>query len=414
MPQRTPLRQLPVVMISMSRWDGDFSSAAYSLAKSLAKSNPVIYVDYPYTWLDVWRERKLPTVSRRIPALVQGKNGLSNIPGQSPQLYALTPPAMWPINFLEEGALYAAGLAHNNRMLFAAIERAVKSLGFDDFLFFNSFNPLYGQQLPARWKHLPMVYQSRDSIRALEPYLRKHGVRLETEAIRQADLAIATSSELVRILSEASGKKVEHLPNAADISVFRKAVESKFEEPKELQGLRRPIIGYTGNICQRVDYELLQKLCAAHADKTVVLVGPRNHWQHTQIDLDAIPNLVFTGARKLEELPPYLQHFDVVLIPFVKSELTASIYPLKINEYLAAGMPVVATNFSADMARFADRIWLANDHDAFIAAIDEAMQHNSAEERQQRLAGAEGDSWDARVEQLWQLLEKTPKAQAYL
>jgi hypothetical protein len=64
------------------------------------------------------------------------------------------------------------------------------------------------------------------------------------------------------------------------------------------------------------------------------------------------------------------------------------------------------------MARFADRIWLANDHEAFIAAIDQALLHNSTEERQQRLAGAEGDSWDARVEQLWQLLEKTPKAQA--
>lgn len=414
MSKPTPLRQLPVVMISMSRWDGDFSSAAYSLAKSLAKTNTVIYVDYPYTWLDVWRERKLPTVKKRIPALVRGQNGLTNIPGQSPQLYALTPPAMLPINFLAEGALYAAALAHNNRLLFEAIEKAVKSLGFNDFLFFNSFNPLYGQQLPDRWKHLPFVYQSRDSIRALEPYLRKHGVRLETKAIQEADLAIATSSELVRILSEASGKKVEHLPNAADISVFRRAVEEKFAEPQELQGLRRPLIGYTGNICQRVDYDLLQKLCAAHADKTVVLVGPRNHWEHTQIDLDAIPNLVFVGPRKLEALPPYLQHFDVVLIPFVKSELTASIYPLKINEYLAAGKPVVATNFSVDMARFADRVWLANDHDTFLASIDQALAHRSEAESRQRLASAEGDSWDARVELLWQLLEKTPKAQAYL
>lgn len=409
---KTSVRVLPIVMISMSRWDGDFSSAAYSLAKSFAKNNPVIYVDYPYTWLDLLRERTLPSVKKRLKALVFGKEALKNIPGQSQNLFFLTPPAMLPINFLPEGNLFHFFQKINNRILFKSIQRALNSLGAKDFLFFNSFNPLYGQKLPKELSNNLMVYQSRDSIRALEPYLQKHGVRLEIEAIKHADLSLATSSTLTNILESATGNKVVHFANAADINNFRTALEADLPKPVELNDISGPIIGYTGNICQRVDYDLLKQICDENPDKSVVLVGPRNHWNHTNIDLDAIPNLYFCGAQPLERLPNFLKYFDIGIIPFKKNDLTASIYPLKINEYLAAGLPVVSTNFSRDIAGFSDHIWLVNDNSEFTDNIENALLHRNDEEKLKRLNIAEKNSWDGRVDWFWELLEATEKCKA--
>jgi glycosyltransferase involved in cell wall biosynthesis len=409
---KTSVRALPIVMISMSRWDGDFSSAAYSLAKSFAKSNTVVYVDYPYTWLDLLRERKLPSVKKRLKALIFKKEALNNIPGQSPNLYFLTPPAMLPINFLPEGLLFRYCQGINNRILFKSIQRALLKLKAKDFIFFNSFNPLYGQKLPKELSNNLMVYQSRDSIRALEPYLQKHGVQLENEAISNADLRLATSSTLTQILKSATGKEVVHFANAADINNFRTALEADLPKPVELNDIRGPIIGYTGNICQRVDYDLLKRICDENPDKSIVLVGPRNHWSHTNIDLDAIVNLHFCGAQPLELLPHFLKYFDVGIIPFKKNDLTASIYPLKINEYLAAGLPVISTNFSKDIAGFSEHIWLINDNTKFTDSIEDALLHRSQEEKLKRLSIAEKNSWDGRVDWFWELLEATEKCKA--
>src|SRR5690606_19088504 len=124
--------------------------------------------------------------------------------------------------------------------------------------------------------------------------------------------------------------------------------------PEDLGRIPRPIIGYTGNICHREDYELVNAICRGHPDKNLVMVGPRNHIGHTEIDLDAIPNLHFLGPKKLEQLPAYLANFDVLILPFLCNEVTKSIYPLKINAYLASGKPVVATPFSEDIDSFRD------------------------------------------------------------
>ncbi len=409
---KTSVRGLPIVMISMSRWDSDFSSAAYSLAKSFAKSNVVIYVDYPYTWLDLYRERKLPAVKKRLKALIFRIGALNNIPAQSSNLFFLTPPAMLPINFLPDGWIFRFLQRINNSILFNSIKRALLQREAKDFVFFNSFNPLYGQKLPQELSNNLMVYQSRDSIRALEPYLQKHGVTLENEAISNADLSLATSSTLTNILESATGKKIVHFANAADIDNFRTALEKDLPKPVELENIRGPIIGYTGNICQRVDYDLLKLICEAHPDKAVVLVGPRNHWNHTNMDLDAIPNLHFCGAQPLERLPNFLKYFDVGIIPFKKNDLTASIYPLKINEYLAAGLPVVSTNFSTDIASFSAHIWLVNDNTEFSDKIEDALLHRDKEEKLNRLRVAEKNSWDGRVEWFWELLEATEKCKA--
>jgi teichuronic acid biosynthesis glycosyltransferase TuaH len=94
---RKEFEGLPIFITTMSRWDGEVSSASLSLAKVLSRTNPVYYIDYPYSWADVWRERKKESVKKRLPALVFGEKILTNVPGQPDNFKGATPGAVLPI-----------------------------------------------------------------------------------------------------------------------------------------------------------------------------------------------------------------------------------------------------------------------------------------------------------------------------
>ena len=95
---------------------------------------------------------------------------------------------------------------------------------------------------------------------------------------------------------------------------------------------------------------------------------------------------------------------DCTLIPFLINKLTESIYPLKINEYLAAGKAVVSSSFSEDILSFADHIHLADDESNFINLIDIAISDNSPERIAERIKVAESNTWTARVKEFWQIV----------
>ncbi|WP_339922129.1 glycosyltransferase [uncultured Cyclobacterium sp.] len=398
------LDKVTIVMTSMSRWDGEFSSASWSLAKTFAQTQKVIYVDYPFTLLDYFKERKKPSVYARKQALIWSKNSLKPLPQFSPFLYALTPPLMLPINWLPPGMLYNTLSDWNDRRLAKSIQKALKELSEKDFIFFNSFNPLYLNKLPTKFKPKAYVYQSRDNIRALELYLRKHGAQKEIEAVRNADESLVTSLMLQKDLENLSGKKVSYFPNAADFDLFKTAYEKQLEIPEDLKRIPQPRIGYTGNICHRLDYDLIKGICEANRDKSIVMVGPRNHNGHTTINLDEIPNLYFTGPKKIEQLPQYLAHFQLLILPFLCNEVTKSIYPLKINEYLASGKPIVATPFSEDIQLFHPLISLEKTSKEFNSAIATELATDTSQKAELRFLEASKNTWKGRVKLFWELL----------
>ena len=400
------LSTLPIFITSMSRCDSEISSASLALAKVLSRNNKVFYIDYPYTILDVWRERKLASVKKRLSALLFGRKFLWEVEGQSANFVALTPLPVLPINSFH-GILYKLGLHINNKILSLAIDRALKKYGLTDYIFFNSFNPNYLSVVSKYLKPTLSIYQSRDAIGEINEYTRRHGIENEKLCVQNYDLSIATSKELCRNLTELAHKKINYFPNGGDIKLFRRAIEEVFSKPVELQKIHTPIIGYTGAVCQRVDYELLVKITETHHDKTIVVVGPRQDKLHTSINLDAISNIVFLGSRKIDELPYYLQYFDCAIIPFKCNGFTKSIYPLKINEYLASGRSVVTTNFSEDIQGFSSSVLIANNHDEFLQFIDDAIALNTDDLRQKRLNVSASNSWENRVDLFWDLVWET-------
>src|SRR4030095_14581691 len=121
--------------------------------------------------------------------------------------------------------------------------------------------------------------------------------------------------------------------------------------------------------------ELLVKI-AAVPENFLVMVGPITADKYRQAGLDQRRNVMFTGCKDIAELPAYLKYSHCCIIPFLCNQLTRSIYPLKINEYLSAGKPVVTTNFSEDIATFARVAYVIKTHQEFLTAIGRALAEN--------------------------------------
>ena len=269
----------------------------------------------------------------------------------------------------------------------------------------NCYNPYGAAVLPKDFGAALNVYQSIDDI-SQNDYTVKHGLELENEAIRQADITLVTSKELWNLKSKISADTYI-LNNAVDNAVFKKTLTEKYPKPKELQDRTGKVVGFIGNLDElRVNYPLIKKAVVAHPDKTFLFVGPLNNQEYLELGLPDLPNIIFTGGKNLYELPQYLQYMDCCLIPFLCNTLTKSIYPLKINEYLTAGKPVIATNFSEDIQSFKKQIFLANSEEEFVQLIDTALSPQSEDAFKNRIALAESNTWTARIQQFWDIVGK--------
>lgn len=395
-----------IVCLSISRWDAPISSPSLSLAKELSKSNRVFYIDHPYSWKDYFKERHTEAVKKRRRALLYGKNSYSKHDGHTQQLVTVTTKLTTPVNFLPDGWLYKKMSQRNDQIILSAIRNVINDFDVKEFIYVNFFDPYFLRKFPDDIQPARTVYHCMDDITQVK-YSNRHGSKLEEEIIKNFDYTLCTSSELTR-LKKALSPDVHYFPNAADHALFRSAYNEHLPKPEELKHVHTKIIGYIGSIEYRMDFELLKKIAAAHSDKTLVLVGPVDTTGHLSSGISRLPNVVFTGAKPLAQLPSYLQYFDCTVIPFKKNILTKSIYPLKINEYLAAGKPVVATNFSDDIASFGKVAYIANSDENFLMQITLAIEENSHELQQKRIAVAAQNTWHARAEQFWNIISHEP------
>jgi len=135
------------------------------------------------------------------------------------------------------------------------------------------------------------------------------------------------------------------------------------------------------------------------------LVGPP---QTDVTILSQSPNIHLLGPQLHEDVPRYVKGFDVGIVPYRLSDYTASVYPTKLNEYLAMGIPVVATDLP-EVRRFnaenGDIVVVAKDSEAFVKAVQEAVQDRSPTEIERRIEIACQNSWEARIAQMADLIQ---------
>ncbi len=391
-----------ILYFTLFPWDNAYSSVSLSFTREFSKNNRVFYVNPPFSVKDFVLKWNTTAVQMRRGDLLKNKMRYETIP-EIPEVVAVQPPLTLPVNWMPEGKAYRQLMEYNNKVVLNCIRQVVHDFKLNDFIYINCFNPYFAGVLPNDFGASLSIYQCIDDMRE-EAYTARHGARLEEEVIRHVDLTYVTSHNLLR-LKKPLNPNTYLLPNAADISIFQQAMGKDLPLPPEIEGINGEIIGFTGNLDpNRINYRLLKKVAEHHTNKTLVLVGPVNSNGVREFGLDKLPNVVFTGGKHISELPAFLQHFDVVLIPFSINNLTSSIYPLKINEYLAAGKPVVSTSFSDDIRGFEKDIYIAGSEEEFIELIPNAISENCPKLMKQRLFTARQNTWTERVKQFWDVV----------
>ncbi len=226
----------------------------------------------------------------------------------------------------------------------------------------------------------------------------------DDQLTNRVDVVFATSPSQCTV-REAINPHTNFIPNAVDFDLFNRAVLSDLPIPEDIAGLRRPIIGYAGRMARQIDIELLQRVATTYSDCSLVLIGPDELPScPAEQDLRATPNVFFLGWKKPSELPNYLRVFDAALIPYRLEGHVLSGYPTKLHEYLAAGRSVVATAMP-ELLPYSHVLHIAENNDDFVVKVGEAMRDNALKSIEARVAVAQENTWDRRVEDIYHNLE---------
>lgn len=254
------------------------------------------------------------------------------------------------------------------------------------------------------------VYYCVDDLPETSPGARKI-LPSETRLFREADLVFVTSERL-RARAAAARSQVGVFPFGVDLEPFERTRDGNGPPPPDVASLPRPIVGFVGEVKRWIDEALLVEVAARMPHASFVLVGP------VGVDVSRLarcPNVHLLGPRPHAEVPHYLKAFDVAIIPYRLANFTAAIYPAKLNEYLAMGLPVVATPI-AELVRLdashGQVIALAGDPAAFVDAIDGALSRRTPEAAARRLEVARGNSWAPRIDRMITLVADALSARA--
>lgn len=386
----------PIVCVGFPRWEGtSYLSSTVQLMSELAQTERVLYVDYPYTYKDVWYAKRnkdsgipLDELQAKAPTLQQ-----RNLPNGK-HIHLLRLPPFVPANFFKSPFIYDQVLTWNARRAQKAIQLAMDTLAWSSPIIINAFNPALGNALAGKLDESQLIYYCYDEIGAA-PWIARHGARHEDLFLQKVDKTIVSSAGLYASKSKHT-KSCAIVKNGVDLDVF----QSNGSRPKDLP--EGTIIGYIGSVDSRLDYSLLTAIAKAYPECHLVFLG-RIMDKNSASQLAQLPNVHLLGQRPVDQLGNYLQAFDVGLIPFVKNDLTAGIYPLKINEYLALGIPVVSTHF-ADLTDFENICEIAESIDDFIQKINIELNKNHPMDISNRKDFAHQNTWRKRADQFLKLL----------
>jgi glycosyltransferase involved in cell wall biosynthesis len=214
----------------------------------------------------------------------------------------------------------------------------------------------------------------------------------ERALMRRADVVLVSSKPLYETKSRWH-ENAHHVPHGVDAEHFARALHPHTPLPDDVARLPRPVMGFFGLVHHWVDVDLIADVARRLPQASFVIIG------NTHVDVGRLrksPNVVLLGRRPYASLPAYCSAFDVGLIPFRQNELTRNVNPIKLREYLAAGLPVVSTPLP-EVRRYEPEVTVAADADAFADACLNAARRSHHRDRVRRCRLVSGETWDAVV-----------------
>lgn len=377
------LRGLDIVCVGFADWKTDLWTNQHHLMHRLAAHNNVLFVESLGLRRPQLAGRDLSRIARRLIAGLRGHREIDGLHVLSPLVIPLhRSPAVRAINRILLRALMRQAtrrLKMKNPVLWAYVPQA--------------------EMLIETLKPSLIIYHCVDDIAAHE--------RIDGASFREAEERFAGSADIVLASSKPLAERMERLsrnviymPNVADVELFAEALQPGSVDAA-MQALHSPRIVFTGAVVGiKLDFELIVSLARMRRDWSIALVGPIGPGDPTTdvSALQAEPNIHLLGHRPHDQLPQVLRGADVGLIPYAINRLTSSIFPMKVYEYLSAGLPVVATPLPS--LQGIGGIATAADAQGTVAAIEQALAEADDQRRRERSELAAKHSWDARLDEI--------------
>lgn len=377
-----------IIICVASSWNYDPTSK-HQIMKILSQHNDIVWINYHGTRRPRFCRADLKT------GLSVLRRCLRGIDRVAPSFVQLTP-------LVIPGASTRLLSAFHQKMVISQIRRAVRSVPnwrekpIQVWTFAPDVPFLVGQLDEERF-----IYYCVDDHSQFEGMDPKRVSALEDEQTRRADLVVTTSEALLQS-RRAIRPDAELVRHGVDYEHFAAAWRRPMELPADLAGIPRPIFGFFGLIHFWVDCDLLAEVARRRPQYSFVLIGDE---VTGAAKLKTQKNIYLLGRRANGDLPAYCAAFEAGLLPFVRTELTRTVNPIKMYEYLAAGLPVVSTPLP-EAERFRGPIRIAESTDEFVSACDAVVEEKGTISRESISRLVENEAWHSKVEHLSRLVQQ--------
>ena len=382
------LPQRDIVIISSLEWDLLWQGPHEIALRFSEAGSRVLYIENTGVRSVHLRDtsRVLSRLKRWIASLNRG--GYRQI---KENLWVISPIVLPPFGGRAQTAL-------NTRLFVPALMRSMKRLELHDpdvwtFLPTDSANIIMEQLEANEGKVVYYCVADFDELTSDPEGLQREEKRL----LKRADVVFAPNALL-------KDRCQKHNPNT-HIFPFGVNVDSLRASPSPGDRFPSgPVIGYVGGIHRHLAVELLLDACRLRSDWQWVMIGPLQ----TEIsELRALPNVHFMGPRPHAELGGWIKRFDVCIVPYARTPFTETVVPTKINEYLALGKPVVATDlpYVVEFQRQNGVLSVIPPRlNEFLQAIETALKDTSSTEAEARMRVAELADWTLRFDQMSEIV----------